>query len=147
VQREQGEGDQSAQQAVGIEQGQQVARVNVSRVQRHTADDVGERHPHRSAGSTEPKKITRSQFRRQRSLSTLPRNSRDTPRTISATRMIMQHPVGYRISPVTHRAQPPSIVALLTNSTVLAAWPHVIFAASRPSIASGAPNTSPMNLE
>ena len=47
---------------------------------------------------------------------------------ILAANSWMQHPVGYRISPVTHRAQLTSIVALLTNSTVLAAWPHVILA-------------------
>ena len=47
---------------------------------------------------------------------------------ILAANSWMQHPVGYRINPVTHRAQLTSIVALLTNSTVLAAWPHVIFA-------------------
>jgi cytochrome d ubiquinol oxidase subunit I len=47
---------------------------------------------------------------------------------ILAANSWMQHPVGYRISPVTHRAQLTSIVALLTNSTALAAWPHVIFA-------------------
>ena len=34
----------------------------------------------------------------------------------------MQHPVGYRIDPVTHRAELTSIWALLTNSTVLAAF-------------------------
>ena len=48
---------------------------------------------------------------------------------ILAANSWMQHPVGYRINPVTHRTQLTSIVALLTNSTVLAAWPHVIFAA------------------
>jgi len=47
---------------------------------------------------------------------------------ILAANSWMQHPVGYRIGPLTHRAQLTSIVALLTNSTVLAAWPHVIFA-------------------
>jgi cytochrome bd ubiquinol oxidase subunit I len=47
---------------------------------------------------------------------------------ILAANSWMQHPVGYRINPVTHRAQLTSITALLTNSTVLAAWPHVIFA-------------------
>jgi cytochrome d ubiquinol oxidase subunit I len=47
---------------------------------------------------------------------------------IMAANSWMQHPVGYRVNPVTHRAQLTSIVALLTNSTVLAAWPHVIFA-------------------
>ncbi len=47
---------------------------------------------------------------------------------ILAANSWMQHPVGYVINPVTHRAQLTSIVALLTNSTVLAAWPHVILA-------------------
>jgi cytochrome bd ubiquinol oxidase subunit I len=47
---------------------------------------------------------------------------------ILAANSWMQHPVGYRINPVTHRAQLTSIVALLTNSTALAAWPHVITA-------------------
>jgi cytochrome d ubiquinol oxidase subunit I len=47
---------------------------------------------------------------------------------ILAANSWMQHPVGYRISPVTHRPQLTSIVALLTNSTLLAAWPHVLFA-------------------
>jgi cytochrome d ubiquinol oxidase subunit I len=47
---------------------------------------------------------------------------------ILAANSWMQHPVGYRVNPVTHRTQLTSIVALLTNSTVLAAWPHVIFA-------------------
>src|ERR1035441_3493590 len=43
--------------------------------------------PHSSAGSAEPQKIARSQVRRQRSLPTLLRNSKHTPRTISATRI------------------------------------------------------------
>jgi cytochrome d ubiquinol oxidase subunit I len=47
---------------------------------------------------------------------------------ILAANAWMQHPVGYTISPVTHRAQLTSIVALLSNSTALAAWPHVFFA-------------------
>ena len=47
---------------------------------------------------------------------------------ILAANSWMQHPVGYAINPVTHRAQLTSIVALLTNSTALAAWPHVFFA-------------------
>ena len=47
---------------------------------------------------------------------------------ILAANSWMQHPVGYRINPATHRAQLTSIIALLTNSTVLAAWPHVVFA-------------------
>jgi cytochrome d ubiquinol oxidase subunit I len=41
----------------------------------------------------------------------------------------MQHPVGYRVDPATHRVVLTSILALLTNSTMLAAWPHVFFAA------------------
>ena len=47
---------------------------------------------------------------------------------ILAANSWMQHPVGYRINPVTHRAQLTSIWAVLTNSTVLAALPHVFFA-------------------
>ena len=47
---------------------------------------------------------------------------------ILAANAWMQHPVGYTVNPVTHRAQLTSIVALLTNSTALAAWPHVFFA-------------------
>jgi cytochrome bd ubiquinol oxidase subunit I len=47
---------------------------------------------------------------------------------ILAANAWMQHPVGYRVNPVTHRAQLTSIVALLTNSTAVAAWPHVLFA-------------------
>jgi cytochrome bd ubiquinol oxidase subunit I len=48
---------------------------------------------------------------------------------ILAANSWMQHPVGYRVDPATHRVILTSIVALLTNSTVLAAWPHVFFAA------------------
>jgi cytochrome bd ubiquinol oxidase subunit I len=48
---------------------------------------------------------------------------------ILAANSWMQHPVGYRINPVTHRAQLTSIVALLTNSTAEGAWLHVFFAA------------------
>ncbi|HUY48387.1 MAG TPA: cytochrome ubiquinol oxidase subunit I [Streptosporangiaceae bacterium] len=47
---------------------------------------------------------------------------------ILAANSWMQHPVGYRINPVTHRAQLTSIMAVLTNSTVVAALPHVFFA-------------------
>jgi len=47
---------------------------------------------------------------------------------ILAANAWMQHPVGYRVNPVTHRAELTSIVALLTNSTALASWPHVFFA-------------------
>jgi cytochrome d ubiquinol oxidase subunit I len=47
---------------------------------------------------------------------------------ILAANSWMQHPVGYRVDPATHRVVLTSIWALLTNSTVLAAWPHVFFA-------------------
>jgi cytochrome bd ubiquinol oxidase subunit I len=47
---------------------------------------------------------------------------------ILAANSWMQHPVGFRINPVTHRAELTSIWAVLTNSTVLAALPHVLFA-------------------
>ncbi len=47
---------------------------------------------------------------------------------ILAANSWMQHPVGYRINPVTHRAELTSIWKVLTNSTVLAALPHVFFA-------------------
>ena len=47
---------------------------------------------------------------------------------ILAANSWMQHPVGYRINPVTHRAELTSIWQVLTNSTVLAALPHVFFA-------------------
>jgi cytochrome bd ubiquinol oxidase subunit I len=47
---------------------------------------------------------------------------------ILAANAWMQHPVGFRVNPVTHRAELTSIVALLTNSTALASWPHVFFA-------------------
>ncbi len=43
--------------------------------------------PHSSAGSAEETKMARSQLARQRGLSTLLRNSKQTPRTISATKM------------------------------------------------------------
>jgi cytochrome bd ubiquinol oxidase subunit I len=47
---------------------------------------------------------------------------------ILAANSWMQHPVGYHINPATHRAELTSIMAVLTNSTVLAALPHVILA-------------------
>jgi cytochrome d ubiquinol oxidase subunit I len=47
---------------------------------------------------------------------------------ILAANSWMQHPVGYRINPVTHRAELTRIWKVLTNSTVLAALPHVFFA-------------------
>src|SRR5260370_30540153 len=46
---------------------------------------------------------------------------------ILAANSWMQHPVGYRVVPGTHRVELTSIVALLTNSTALAAWTHVFF--------------------
>ena len=48
---------------------------------------------------------------------------------ILAANSWMQHPVGYRVDPATHRVVLTSVWALLTNSTVLAAWPHVLAAA------------------
>lgn len=41
----------------------------------------------------------------------------------------MQHPVGYKIDPVTHRAVMTSIWAVMTNSTAIEAWLHVFFVA------------------
>jgi len=48
---------------------------------------------------------------------------------ILAANSWMQHPVGYRVDPATHRVVLTDIWAVLTNSTLLAAWPHVLFAA------------------
>jgi cytochrome d ubiquinol oxidase subunit I len=48
---------------------------------------------------------------------------------ILAANSWMQHPVGYRVDPVSHQVVLTSIVALLTNSTAVAAWIHVFFAA------------------
>ncbi|TQS20463.1 cytochrome ubiquinol oxidase subunit I [Microbispora sp. KK1-11] len=48
---------------------------------------------------------------------------------ILAANSWMQHPVGYRLNPVTGRAELTDIWAVLTNSTTLAAFPHVIFGA------------------
>jgi len=48
---------------------------------------------------------------------------------ILAANSWMQHPVGYRVVPGTHRVELTSIVALLTNSTAIAAWTHVFFVA------------------
>jgi cytochrome bd ubiquinol oxidase subunit I len=48
---------------------------------------------------------------------------------ILAANSWMQHPVGYRVVPGTHRVELTSIWAVLTNSTAIAAWTHV-FAAS-----------------
>ncbi|GAA3508872.1 cytochrome ubiquinol oxidase subunit I [Actinomadura keratinilytica] len=48
---------------------------------------------------------------------------------ILAANSWMQHPVGYRIDPETGRAELTSIWEVLTNSTALVTFPHVIFAA------------------
>ncbi len=48
---------------------------------------------------------------------------------ILAANSWMQHPVGYVINHTTHRAELTSIFAVLTNSTVLLAFPHTIFGA------------------
>ena len=49
---------------------------------------------------------------------------------ILAANSWMQHPVGYRIDPVTHRAEMTSIFAVLTNSTLIRAFGHTIAAAA-----------------
>ena len=48
---------------------------------------------------------------------------------ILAANSWMQHPVGYTINHVTHRAELKSIFAVLGNSTVLLAFPHTVFGA------------------
>jgi len=48
---------------------------------------------------------------------------------ILAANSWMQHPVGYTINHLTHRAELKSIWAVLTNSTVLLAFPHTVFGA------------------
>ncbi|HEY5187780.1 MAG TPA: cytochrome ubiquinol oxidase subunit I [Solirubrobacteraceae bacterium] len=48
---------------------------------------------------------------------------------ILAANSWMQHPVGYAVNHVTHRAELKDIFAVLTNSTVLLAFPHTIFGA------------------
>ena len=48
---------------------------------------------------------------------------------ILAANSWMQHPVGYAINHATHRAELKSIFAVLTNSTLLLAFPHTIFGA------------------
>jgi len=47
---------------------------------------------------------------------------------ILAANSWMQHPVGYRVVPGTHRVELTSIWAVLTNSTAIAAWTHVFVA-------------------
>jgi len=48
---------------------------------------------------------------------------------ILAANSWMQHPVGYHLNTVTHRAELTSIWKVLTNSTVLLAFPHTVFGA------------------
>ncbi|MFF5205718.1 cytochrome ubiquinol oxidase subunit I [Streptosporangium sp. NPDC000396] len=48
---------------------------------------------------------------------------------ILAANSWMQHPVGYRLNPITGRAELTDIWAVLTNSTTLVTFPHVIFGA------------------
>jgi len=48
---------------------------------------------------------------------------------ILAANSWMQHPVGYKLNPVTHHAELTSIFKVLTNSTVLLAFPHTILGA------------------
>jgi cytochrome d ubiquinol oxidase subunit I len=48
---------------------------------------------------------------------------------ILAANSWMQHPVGYKINPVTHHAQMTSIAQVLTNSTLVRAFGHTIAAA------------------
>ena len=45
---------------------------------------------------------------------------------IIAANSFMQHPVGARFNPETGRAELTSIVALFTNNTALAAFPHAV---------------------
>ena len=48
---------------------------------------------------------------------------------ILAANSWMQHPVGYKLNPVTHRAELTSIAQLLTNNTLIRAFGHTIAAA------------------
>jgi cytochrome bd ubiquinol oxidase subunit I len=48
---------------------------------------------------------------------------------ILAANSWMQHPVGYKLNPVTHRAEMTSIAKLLTNPTLVRAFGHTIAAA------------------
>ena len=48
---------------------------------------------------------------------------------ILAANSWMQHPVGYAINPVSHRAEMTSFWQLLTNSTVFFAFPHTVLGA------------------
>jgi cytochrome d ubiquinol oxidase subunit I len=49
---------------------------------------------------------------------------------ILAANSWMQHPVGYKLNPVTHRAEMTSIFKILTNSTLIRAFGHTIAAAA-----------------
>ena len=49
---------------------------------------------------------------------------------ILAANSWMQHPVGFKIDPVRHRAQLTSIGAVLGNSTLWVTFPHVLFGAA-----------------
>jgi cytochrome d ubiquinol oxidase subunit I len=49
---------------------------------------------------------------------------------ILAANSWMQHPVGYKLNPVTHRAEMTSIAQILTNSTLIRAFGHTIAAAA-----------------
>ncbi len=49
---------------------------------------------------------------------------------ILAANSWMQHPVGYRLNPVTQRAEMTSIAKILTNSTLIRAFGHTIAAAA-----------------
>ncbi|SNV17193.1 Cytochrome d ubiquinol oxidase subunit 1 [Dermatophilus congolensis] len=48
---------------------------------------------------------------------------------ILAANSFMQHPVGYRFNPETHRAELTDFLAVLLNKVQLVTFPHVIFAA------------------
>jgi cytochrome bd ubiquinol oxidase subunit I len=48
---------------------------------------------------------------------------------ILAANSWMQHPVGYKLNPVTHRAELTSIAQILTNNTLIRAFGHTIAAA------------------
>jgi cytochrome d ubiquinol oxidase subunit I len=49
---------------------------------------------------------------------------------ILAANSWMQHPVGYKLNPVTHRAEMTSIAKILTNPTLIRAFGHTIAAAA-----------------
>jgi cytochrome d ubiquinol oxidase subunit I len=49
---------------------------------------------------------------------------------ILAANSWMQHPVGYEINPVTHRAEMTNVFEVFTNSTFLHAFPHTVLGAA-----------------